>query len=270
MSLSVVLPTYNRCDALRQNLRGLLELDAVDEFIVVDDGSTDATAELLASVDDPALRVLRSRRNGGAPAARNRGAAAAGSEWVLFAEDDCGFPSDYAAVLLDEAAMHDAEIVGAPMVHVGPEETRDDAVRRARAERGPRTLDDVAGFPERATLTPLIPAPALVRRRLVALLRFDERYRGNGYREETDFFLRAAGAGARCLLTPRTYFWEEGRFAGGQWRGRAAEEFWCLRNNLRFLRRHAGWLVAEGLITSPLREQTRFAYSRARRLAARA
>jgi GT2 family glycosyltransferase len=117
-------------------------------------------------------------------------------------------------------------------------------------------------------VTPLIPAPALVRRALALELRFDEGFRGNAYREETDFFLRATRAGARCLLTPRTYFWEPGRWAGGQQRPRAATELWTVRNNWRFLRRHGDWLAEAGHIGSPAGEQARFVGRRLRRLAA--
>jgi glycosyltransferase involved in cell wall biosynthesis len=267
VSVAVVLPTYNRCEALRHTLDGLLALVAVDELLVVDDGSTDGTAALLGSVEHAALRVLRLERNGGTPAARNFAAAAARSEWIVFAEDDCGFPPDYAASLREEAAAHGALVVGAPMVHVAPGEDVAAAVERERrARRGPGGLDEVAGFPGAATATPLLPATALVHRPLVERLRFDEGYRGNAYREETDFFLRALASGARCVLTPRTYFWEERRYDGGQARGRAAEEYWTLRNNLRFLRRHAEWLRANGYIASPLHEQRRFAARRLRRL----
>jgi glycosyltransferase involved in cell wall biosynthesis len=266
VTLTVVLPTYNRCEALRDNLRCVLELRGVDEVLVVDDGSTDGTRALLAALSHPSLRVLRLNRRRGAPAARNGGAAAARTDWILFGEDDCRFPCDYAEILLEEALAHRASVVGAPMVHLRAGETLGDALRRERAgRRGPVSLDDVAGFPSEATLTPLLPATSLVRRPLIQRLRFDEGYRGNAYREETDFFLRAAASGARCLLTPRTYFWQERRYDGGQQRARLAEEYWCLRNNLRFLRRNEPWLVAHAHITSPLREQLRFAWRRARR-----
>jgi glycosyltransferase involved in cell wall biosynthesis len=268
VSVCVVLPTYNRSDALPYSLGDLLQLEGVDEVLVVDDGSTDGTPALLAAVEHPALRVLRLERNRGTPAVRNFAAAATESRWVVFAEDDCRFPRRYAAELLAEAAVQQASIVGAPMVHVGPGEELDVALtRERRAHRGARSLYDVAGFPQEATVTPLLPATALVHRRLIEHLRFDEGYGGNAYREETDFFLRAAQAGARCVLTPRTYFWEERRFGGGQARSRAAGEYWTLRNNLRFLRRHAGWLRDHGYIASPLGEQARFAGRRLRGLA---
>jgi GT2 family glycosyltransferase len=267
---SVVLPTFDRAAALRRTLPALLRLEEVEEVVAVDDGSTDHTPALLAdaAAREPRLRVVTHRVNRGAPAARNAGADAATGDWVLFAEDDCRFPPDFARVLRQEAEAHGALAAGAPMVH--PEgRPLAEALAAARARRaGDGGLDDVAGFPEATLVTPLIPAPALVRTELVRALRFDEGYAGNAYREETDFFLRAAAAGATVVLTPRTFFWEEGRFAGGQPRD-AAAEWWTLRNNWRFLRRHEAWLRERGLIASATREQLAFCARRARRLSAR-
>ncbi len=269
MSITAILPTYDRADALRANLAPLLALRAVDQLVVVDDGSRDDTAAVLAAVADPRLTVVRQPRNLGAPAARNAGVRAARGEWVVFVEDDCRFPEDFAVVLREEARAHGADVVGAPMVWPRPGEAVAAAVAAARARgAGENGLDEPCGFPPAALVTPLLPAPALVRRALAAGLRFDEGYRGNAYREETDFFVRAARAGARCLLTPRTFFWEPGRWSGGQSRPRLAAELWTVRNNGRFLRRHGDWLVAHGHIRSPAGEQVRFVGRRLRRLAA--
>jgi GT2 family glycosyltransferase len=203
--------------------------------------------------------VLPQPVNSGVTAARNRGAAAARGAWVLFLEDDCRFPADYAETLRDEALAHDAQIVGAAMVHPLPGRPVDEAIAAERAlARGDGGLDGVARFPPRPIVTPLLQAPVLVRRDVFDHLRFDGGYRGNAYREETDFFLRATYAGFRCLLTPRTCFWEAGRFPGGQPRTPVRSEWWTVRNNWRFLRRHRRWLRAQGHITSPLAEQLAF------------
>ncbi len=269
-STSVVLPTFDRAAALRRTLPPLLDLEDVLEVIAVDDGSRDDTPAVLAetAARNPRLRVVRQPANRGAPSARNAGADAARGDWVLFAEDDCRFPRDFARVLREEAEAHGAQVAGAPMVHPDgrPLEV---ALAAARARRaGDGGLDDVAGFPDATTVTPLVPAPALMRADLVRRLRFDEGFAHNAYREETDFFLRAVGAGATCVLTPRTYFWEEGRFAGGQPRDLAAE-WWTVRNNWRFLRRHERWLREQGLVSSASAEQLAFCARRLRRLALR-
>jgi glycosyltransferase involved in cell wall biosynthesis len=264
--VTIVLPTFDRAAALHATLPAIIRMRGVDEIVVVVDGSRDGTSALLDTVADPRLRVLACSENGGAPAARNRGVAAATSGWVVFAEDDCWFPGDYAELLLEEARRTDADVVGAPMVHPRPGEPLAAAVARTRAQRrGDGGLDEPAGFPAAPIETPLLPAPSLVRREVAARVGFDEGYRGVAYREETDFFLRAQYDGARCVLTPATWFAEAGRWPGGQARHWLLEELSTLRGNWRFLRRHRRWLVERGLIASPLREQLAFAGRRARR-----
>ena len=258
MTIAAVLPTYNRLPALRANLGNILAIAGVDEVLVVDDGSSDGTWAWLSGRSDMVLRPVRHDTNGGSPAARNTGVAATRSDWVVFVEDDCRFPGDYAQVLLAAAQRHDVAIVGAPMVHPGPDGDLVAAVAAARsAPAGVNGLDGVAGFPDAPVRTPLLPAPALVRRDVFEDVQFDTGYTGNAYREETDFFLRAEQRGHRCLLTGDTYFWEPLRYPGGQPRNLAAE-WHTLRNNWRFLRRHRDWLVGRGHIRSPLREQLAF------------
>ncbi len=265
--VSIVLPTYNRARALLDNFAFTLALEGVREIVVVDDGSTDDTPAVLKGWRDERLRLVRQPRNAGLPAARNLGAAVAQGSWVLFAEDDCRFPPDYALILREEAEAHRADIVGAPMVWAAHEQELEAELAAARARgEGPNGLDEVAGFPRRAVVTPLLPATALVRRAVFDHVRFDEGYRGNAYREDTDFFIRATRCGFTCLLTPRTFFWEAGRWEGGCVSSLLRTEYWTARNNWRFLRRHGRWLVEGGYISSPLREQLAFVARRAHKI----
>jgi len=87
--LSVVIPTFNRRTTLARVLDALLEqrpeAGAAVEIVVVDDGSTDGTGDVLAA---RAAVVSLSQPNGGPARARNRGAAAATGERLLFLGDD--------------------------------------------------------------------------------------------------------------------------------------------------------------------------------------
>jgi len=87
---SIVIPTHDRLDVLPEVLAalGAQEGGVSFEVVVVDDGSSDGTAEFLEQLR-PAfpLRVLR-QANQGPAAARNAGVAAARGEWVAFLGDD--------------------------------------------------------------------------------------------------------------------------------------------------------------------------------------
>jgi len=88
--ISVVIPTFNRIDVLPEVLRALAEQEAAPPFevVVVDDGSSDGTAELLDAFEAPyPLAVLR-QENAGPALARNRGVARASGRRVAFLGDD--------------------------------------------------------------------------------------------------------------------------------------------------------------------------------------
>jgi glycosyltransferase involved in cell wall biosynthesis len=87
--ISVVLPTYNRRATLTRAVDSVLRQTLRDlELIVVDDGSDDGTAEWLASLEDPRVRVLHQSRRQGAARARNRGIEAACAELIAFQDSD--------------------------------------------------------------------------------------------------------------------------------------------------------------------------------------
>src|SRR5579871_5778539 len=93
MKLSVVVPTYNRKDSLRRTLDGLAKQTypfADFEVVVVSDGSTDGTTEMLADYVKTAPYSLRSvlQANGGPSKARNRGIQEAQHEVIVFLDDD--------------------------------------------------------------------------------------------------------------------------------------------------------------------------------------
>jgi glycosyltransferase involved in cell wall biosynthesis len=85
--VSVVIPTYNRADLVSEALQSALQQTYPNiEIIVVDDGSTDNTCEILQKFGD-AIIVLR-QENTGPAAARNRGIEAAHGELVAFLDSD--------------------------------------------------------------------------------------------------------------------------------------------------------------------------------------
>ena len=88
LTVSVVIPTYNRAHLLgRAVTSALSQLSYDDELIIVDDGSTDNTNEVVGAFPDPRIRYIR-QTNAGAGAARNRGVAAATRDLIAFLDSD--------------------------------------------------------------------------------------------------------------------------------------------------------------------------------------
>ncbi len=85
--VSVVIPTYNRADLLKEAVNSALAQDWPElEVTVVDDGSTDRTPELLAGYGER-VRVIR-QENAGESSARNAGIIAASHEFVALLDSD--------------------------------------------------------------------------------------------------------------------------------------------------------------------------------------
>src|SRR5271155_2523433 len=86
--VTVVIAAYNAETFLSETLDSVLAQSLTDiEVIVVDDGSTDCTPEILDTCSDRRLSVLH-QTNNGVSAARNAGLAAAGAPYVFFLDAD--------------------------------------------------------------------------------------------------------------------------------------------------------------------------------------
>lgn len=88
--VSIVLPNYNYAQYLEERVRSLLYQSYADfELVIVDDASTDESTEVLASFDDPRIRLhLRSSNSGKVYATWNEALAHCNGEYVLFAGAD--------------------------------------------------------------------------------------------------------------------------------------------------------------------------------------
>jgi glycosyltransferase involved in cell wall biosynthesis len=86
-AVSVIIPAYNAEAFVEEAVRSVFAQTYRDfEIIVVDDGSTDGTPDVVRSLEG-SVRLIR-QRNQGLPAARNAGAAAATGEWLAFLDAD--------------------------------------------------------------------------------------------------------------------------------------------------------------------------------------
>jgi len=84
---TIIVPTYNAAPTLKPLLDSILAQERGGwEVVVVDDGSTDDTAEVVAAV--PGVRYEAMAANGGPAAARNLGAALSDAPWLVFTDAD--------------------------------------------------------------------------------------------------------------------------------------------------------------------------------------
>ena len=194
-TVTVAVPAYNAERWIAQTLRSVVDQSSPpEEIVVVDDGSTDATAERAASVDST-IRVV-SQSNQGAPAAYNRGFREASSEFVAMCPADDIWREtklEWQGQSLRENADVDVAFGGAVLFG-------------SRTGRFPHP-------PGEGRLEPEVLLPALYERCVIAapttVVRRNLHEQLGGFREDIaiedyEFWLRALTNGASFFYDPRT------------------------------------------------------------------
>lgn len=91
--ISVIIPLYNKESCIEKTVKSVLNQTYQDfELVIVDDGSTDNSKNVVLSIDDNRIRYVY-KQNGGVSSARNFGLQQVSSDWVVFLDaDDTFFP----------------------------------------------------------------------------------------------------------------------------------------------------------------------------------
>lgn len=87
--ISVVMPVYNCERTIEEAVQSVLRQTYENlELIIVDDCSSDRTADIVSGMQDPRIRLIRNKVNRGASYARTCGIEEASSEWIAFLDGD--------------------------------------------------------------------------------------------------------------------------------------------------------------------------------------
>lgn len=121
MKLTIIIPIYNEMNTVEEIVRRVRSTGRVHEIILVDDGSTDGSTEVLQRLDGtPDLKVLVHHRNQGKGAAVRTGIAAATGDLILIQDADLEYdPRDIPALLrpMEEGraeVVYGSRFLGAP------------------------------------------------------------------------------------------------------------------------------------------------------------
>lgn len=88
MTITVVIPLYNKKDTITKALDSVLNQQVLpDEIIVINDGSTDGSEKEVENLNNPLITLVH-QENKGVSAARNKGIELAKSEWIAFLDAD--------------------------------------------------------------------------------------------------------------------------------------------------------------------------------------
>lgn len=196
---SVIIPTYDRAAMVCEAIDSVLAQSLPDvEVIVVDDGSTDGTADMLSRRYGDRIRYLY-QENQGRSVARNRGIRAARGDYLVFLDsDDRLLPRALEVQVTLMGRLPDADVVYGDGYYC---DQNWNTVQRVSEERPALPEDGLLAI---MVLHNVVVAPpsAMVRRRALDLLGepwFDELLRGT---EDADFWLRLAAAGANFVNHP--------------------------------------------------------------------
>ncbi len=103
MKLSIVMPVFNERNTIKEILRRVRQVDLGDlerEIVIVDDGSSDGTRDILSMEEDSGTRVICHAENRGKGAAVRTGFAAATGDLILIQDADLEYdPEDYPRLL---------------------------------------------------------------------------------------------------------------------------------------------------------------------------
>ena len=195
--MSVVIAVYNGENFVAETLDSVLaQTCPATEVLVVDDGSTDRTAEIVRGYGDRV--TLHSIQNGGVSAARNYGIQAAKNDYVALVDHDDLWTPDHLEGMGAELAAHpEADICYSGVRNLTYDEASGTFVltelrKTPPASQMAETLMEYCAF---------TPSATVVRREMVlAVGGFDSRYK-NG--EDWDLWLRMVHAGAQFACSPK-------------------------------------------------------------------
>jgi GT2 family glycosyltransferase len=207
--VSIVIPVHNQIAYTKSCLESLWANAEGAEIVVVDNGSTDGTAEYLAS--QRGITVIRNGENRGCAPAWNQGVEAARGELVVILNNDVIVTPGWLGGLISFSEQERLDIVS-PAIREG-EVTYE--VERYRKEFVSR-MGDVARMGVADGIC------FMVRRRVFETVgAFDEHFR-IGQFEDADFFRRAAAAGFRLGTTGRSFIHHFGSVTQDALRGEKA------------------------------------------------
>jgi GT2 family glycosyltransferase len=196
------------------------------------------------------VRFLDNGVNRGIPFSRNRGIDAAVSDYIFMAEDDLELTENFFQTLSAHMAELGADVICGRNIFRLDTETAEESIHRMDQFRGSyvnvKTIEIETGMNlQHDQIAPIIASPMLARAEIYRDVRYDERYRVNFWREETDFQLSARERGYTLACCPHAVcfnFYISNDRGGVHAATGLRREKWVVINNWLFVKKHESFI----------------------------
>lgn len=248
MEVSVIIPTKDRLASIERVLPSFLSQDEVKEIIIVVDGSTDGTLEFLKEYckGSDVVRYLDNGVNRGIPYSRNRGIDEATCEYIFMAEDDLELSDHFLRTLSSHMVSLKVDVMCGRNIFRRDTEAAAESIDRTNKLKGSYVNMKTIEIETSMNIgidqeVPILAGPMLAKAEVFRRVRYNDIYRVNFWREETDFQLSAREHGYSLGSCPHAICFN---FVITDDRGgvhaarRLRNEAWIVINNWRFLKKH--------------------------------
>lgn len=265
MKVSVIIPSYNRGHLLEKTIPTYIQ-DNVIEIIIVDDCSEDNTQEIVEKMKEkyPLIKYYKMDKNSKQQAAKNKGIELVNEEskYIYFGDDDAILIENSISFLVETMEKYNADLVGARALWAKTEEDINNLSKfisknnfftdeLVNFDRDEFNFDKIT---KKAMEVPVTHAYFLIKKEALGVVRFSLDYKGNAYREETDFILQIHKKRKKIMYDARAVGINLPRYiaTGGVHKkgvfGRVKWFYWAVKNNDLFLEKNYEYLKKENLV----------------------
>ncbi len=210
MKVSIIMPVWNERETIEEIVRRVLELDLELELLIVDDASSDGTAEVLDSISDPRVRIEGHAENQGKGAAIRTAIPLATGDVIVIQDADLEYDPSQIPTLVEPIAQGLADVVYGSRFLGGPHR-----VHLFWHYMANQVLTFLSNLLNNLNLTDMETCYKCVRRELLQSLRL----RSNRFGFEPEVTAKLARLRARFYEVPISYYgrdYAEGKKIG--WR----------------------------------------------------
>lgn len=111
--ISIIMPAYNEASKIKNTLENIYSIEEIDEIIVVDDGSSDNTSEIVSTIESKKIKLFKLEQNKGKGYALNYGLniAMENADIIGFLDADLGSSSKEVKKLIDSILNNEADVI---------------------------------------------------------------------------------------------------------------------------------------------------------------